>query len=63
MTTSKPLRPIWWYAADTDGVTPLDRYSYLTESAARRAHPDAPWIVKPLSSTITDVMARTATAA
>lgn len=35
----------WWHATEKNGLTRLDRYSYLTESAARKAHPDAPWIM------------------
>lgn len=31
---------MWWFAADENGKR-LNRYSYLTETAVRRAHPGA----------------------
>jgi len=35
----------WWHATEKDGITRTNRYSYLTEAAARRENPEAPLIM------------------
>lgn len=43
--TNYPAHLWWWHAAKSNGITRLNRYSYLTEAAARRENPEAPWIM------------------